>query len=306
MVSLRARALNLGLRAVFKRRMRQIHCADYSTVEQSRRRLAATRAWLPRIPRDVAIRSTNQDGIAGEWITAPGIERGRVVLFFHGGAYAVGSVAHYRDFAWRLSAAARAAVFTVEYRLAPEHPFPAALEDATAAWNWLLNRGFEAKNMVIGGDSAGGGLTLAALLALRDSGAVLPAAALCISPWTDLSASGESLSFNAGTDPFIVAEVLPIVARAYLGETDPRNPLVSPLFGDPTNLPPLAIHVGSTEVLLSDSTRFADKAQAAGVDVSLKVWHAMPHIFHLCAFYLPEGRNVIQECGQFIREHLQG
>lgn len=305
MISWRARFLNAMLRLTYKPRLERIQAVTPAAVERSRRRLARMERWMASLPRDVTIQPVRAPNVRGEWVAAANAQCNHVFLYLHGGAYALGSARLYRDLAWRLSAAARTRILVMDYGLAPEHPFPAAVQDAQAAWHWLLSRGVPPGAIVIGGDSAGGGLGPAALLALRDAGQPPPAAGILLSPWTDLTVSGDSVATSAQRDPFLVSRLLPEVARLYLQEADARNPLASPVFGDLAGLPPLLMHVGSTEILLSDSTRFAKKAQAAGVDVTLRVWERMPHIFHLFGRYLPEGRQVIYESGEFARAHFR-
>lgn len=298
----RARALNLGLRLTVKRRLSRVKNFNHEAVEASRRNLEAITARVPAPPSDVSIEPVKADGIPAEWVTATNADPNRALLYLHGGAYTLGSSTIYRELTWRVSKAARARVLVIDYRLAPEHRFPAALDDATNAWRWLLSNGFESRRLLIAGDSAGGGLTLATLLALRDGGEALPAGAACFSPWTDLSGSGESVKRNARRDPMLVSALIVPAARHYLGDADPTNPLASPLFGDLHDLPPLLIHAGSTEILLSDSVRFAKKAETANVDVSIKIWSSLPHVFHLFARVLPEGRQAIDEMGGFCQE----
>ena len=298
----RARALNLGLRLTVKRRLSRIRDPNHEAVKASRRNLEAITSRVPPPPSDVTIDPVKVDGIPAEWVTAPNADPNRALLYLHGGAYTLGSPEIYRELTWRVSRAARARVLVIDYRLAPEHRFPAAVNDATNAWRWLLSNGFETPRPLIAGDSAGGGLTLATLLALRDGGEPLPAGAVCFSPWTDLSCSGESVRRNSRRDPMLVSSLVVPTARNYLGEADPTNPFASPLFGDLHGLPPLLIHVGTTEILLDDSVRFAKKAKSANVDVSMKIWESMPHVFHLFARVLPEGRQAIDEMGRFCQK----
>ncbi len=203
----------------------------------------------------------------------------------------------------RISRASGARVLAINYRLAPEHPFPAAVEDATAAYRWLLAQGIAPNRIVIAGDSAGGGLTISTLLALRDAKQPLPAAAVPISPWTDLAATGESLRTLAGKDPMVQAEPLKEMAKLYLGKADAKNPLASPLYADFKGLPPMLIQVGGAEILLDDAKRVADKAKAAGVMVELEVWDEMVHVWHVFAKLLPEGQQAIDRIGRFVREY---
>ncbi|HET6522243.1 MAG TPA: alpha/beta hydrolase, partial [Geminicoccaceae bacterium] len=221
--------------------------------------------------------------------------------------YCWGRPAYFRPLTWRLSAACRMAVFAVDYRLAPEHPFPAAVEDAAAAWRGLLREaGRDPRRMAIIGDSAGGGLMFATLLSLRDAGDPLPAAAVALSPWTDLAGTGDSLAVNAAADPMFPPSegAIERTAAVYLNGADPRTPLASPLYGDLRGLPPTLIQVGSTEILLDDSRRMAERLRAAGVPVELEVWPSMPHVWHMKADVVPEGRRAIERIGAFVRRHL--
>jgi acetyl esterase/lipase len=197
------------------------------------------------------------------------------------GAYALGSIETHREFVSRLARASGMRALLIDYRLAPEHPFPAALEDAVAAYHWLIAQGFEASRVLIAGDSAGGGLALAALLALKDAGEGLPAGAVCISPWTDLSSTAESIRTKARVDVVLNPDTLEIYAWRYAGEHDLRSPLISPLYADLSGLPPLLIQVGSDEILLDDATRLAARAREVGVEVTLRVWPEMFHVLPL-------------------------
>jgi acetyl esterase/lipase len=227
----------------------------------------------------------------------------RCVLYFHGGAYAVGTAKLLRDFTWRIGAAARAHVLYFDYRLAPEHPFPAALEDAVAVYRWLAGR-FDPRRIAFMGDSAGGGLALATLYKLRDEGLALPAAAVAVSPWTDLALTGRSLQANAAADPMLNVANLPALANDYLCGADPRNHYASPLYGDAAGLPPTLIHVGSDEILRDDAIRMAEKLKAAGCDVEIEVWPRMPHAWHLFARIIPEGRRALARIGAFLQQRL--
>jgi monoterpene epsilon-lactone hydrolase len=241
-------------------------------------------------------------GVAGEWIAASGAGAGRTLYYLHGGGYVIGSINTHRALIARLSAASGARAFAINYRLAPEHPFPAAVEDAVTGYRWLLEQGVDPAGLVIAGDSAGGGLTVATLVALRDAGVPLPAAAVCLSPWTDMEGIGESAKTRAAADPMIDPEEGLSQARLYLGDADPRTPLAAPLYADLSSLPPMLIHVGDAEVLLDDSTRLAERARAAGVDVTLEVWDHMIHVWHFFAAILPEGQQAIDRIGAFVRE----
>jgi epsilon-lactone hydrolase len=227
----------------------------------------------------------------------------RCVLYFHGGAYCIGTAALYRDFLWRVAAAARAQVLYFDYRLAPEHPFPAALDDAVAAYRWLAAR-FEPRYIAFAGDSAGGGLLLATMLRLRDEGAQLPAAAAALSPWTDLTLTGASMRANAEADPMLDPDNLPELVRNYCAGADVRNPYISPIYGDPAGLPPTLIQAGSDEILRDDAVRAADKMRAAGCAVELELWDRMPHVWHLYARFVPEARRALARVGDFLQARM--
>ena len=256
------------------------------------------------VPADVSWDPVDAGGVPAEWITTPQATDGRVICYLHGGGYTMGSVNTHRELVSRLSRAAGARALAVDYRLAPEHPFPAAVEDATTAYRWLLGTGVDPAGVVIAGDSAGGGLTAATLVALRDAGDPLPAAGVCLSPWVDLEGIGESMTTKAEADPMVQRDELLDMAKAYLGGADPRTPLAAPLYADLTGLPPLLIQVGTAETLLDDATRLAARARAAGVDVTLEPWEDMIHVWHFMASMLPEGQQAIDRIGEFICERV--
>lgn len=241
--------------------------------------------------------------VPGEIVDRPGTDGrdGPVVVFLHGGGYTSGSPRTHRELAIRLAECCGAPVVLPEYRLAPEYPCPAAIEDAVTAYRWLLDQGHRSDRIVIIGDSAGGGLAAAALVALRDGGLPQPAGAVLISPWTDLTMSGESYKTRASADPFITNAGLQRAAALYLGELAPNDPAASPLFADLSGLAPILIHVAELEILFSDSLLFAARAEEAGVDVTLKVWDGLWHVFHLWSADVPEAREAIGEIGVFIR-----
>jgi len=253
---------------------------------------------------DVTVFEIDADGVPCQWITAPDVPQDRLIIYFHGGAYAACSATTHQDLISRLSRASGAAALGVDYRLAPEYLFPAAVEDSLAAYNWALGHGFEPGNIVLAGDSAGAGLVLSVLLAAKDSGVPLPAAGVCYSPWVDLECIGSSMSANDHLDDFIKYGGLSARAQAYLGDADPKHPWASALHADLSGLPPLLIHVGSAETLLDDSTRLVEVAEKAGVDVTLKIWEDMVHVWQVFAAILPEGQQSIEETGDFIRERL--
>jgi acetyl esterase/lipase len=224
-----------------------------------------------------------------------------VILYLHGGGYVMGSIATHREMVARMSKASGARALLVDYRLAPEHPFPAAVDDATAAYRWLLSQNIKPSRIVVAGDSAGGGLTLATLVALRDAKTPLPAAGVCISPWVDMEGTGASMTTRAKADPVVQKQGLLGMAQLYLGGKDPKSPLAAPLHADFRGLPPLFIHVGDAETLLDDSTRVAEKAKMAGVKVDLEIWPEMPHVWHLFAPFLPEGQQAIDKIGKYVQ-----
>ena len=243
-------------------------------------------------------------GVPGEWVVAPEADADRVVLYLHGGGYCMGSLTSHRRLVSQLSADAKARVLSLEYRLAPEHPFPAAVDDAVAAYQWLLREGVPADRIAIAGDSAGGGLTLATLLALRDEGIAMPAAGVPLSPWADLEGTGESMKSRAAVDVMIDPERLKETADYYASGTDLRQPRLSPIYGDYTGLPPLLIHVGDAEVLLDDAVRVAERARAAGVDVTLEIWDEMPHVFQAFTGLLPEADEAVAAIGEFLKNRI--
>jgi monoterpene epsilon-lactone hydrolase len=255
-------------------------------------------------PAGVSSKPVDVGGIAGEWTTAPGAGEEQTIYWLHGGGYCIGSINTHRALVAGISAASGARVLAIDYRLAPEHPFPAAVEDAVSGYLWLLSTGVDPAQVIIGGDSAGGGLAIATLVALKESGKPLPAAAVCISPWTDMTMAGESLASKAEADPMITNDGITRARDAYVSASDPREPLASPIYADLAGLPPLLIQVGENEVLLSDSTRLAERAEAAGVDTTLEVWPDMIHVWHFFAAMLPEGQQAIERIGEWVKERV--
>ncbi|MBX5465774.1 MAG: alpha/beta hydrolase [Clostridia bacterium] len=287
-----------AMRQMLLRQREAARGAAPPSVEEQRRQLDAMGGLLPLAP-DVVVRPAESGGVPGEWIDAPGARADRVLLYLHGGAYSMGGPASHRSLVARLARAAAARGLLVDYRLAPEHRFPAAVEDAVAAYRGLLAAGLEPGRIVLAGDSAGGGLAVATLVALREAGQPLPAGAALLSPWTDLAGTGETLRTRAERDPWIDPSGIGGAARLYLGEEDPRHPLASPLYAELGGLPPLLIHVGEDEVLLDDARRLAERARAAGVEVTLRVWPEMWHVFQ--AFPMPEAEEAIAEIGRFVQ-----
>jgi acetyl esterase/lipase len=257
---------------------------------------------LTPTPPDTQITPVSAGGVGAEWVVAPDADAGRVVLYLHGGGYIYGSIGSYRGWAARLSRLAQARVLLLDYRLGPEHPFPAAVDDSVAAYRWLLGEGVAPARLSIGGESAGGGLTVATVLALRDAGDPLPACGVCISPWTDLTLSGASMQSRAEADPLVDRPGLEDMVAKYLQGADPRHPLASPLFGELAGLPPLLVQVGDCEVLLDDAAQLAERAQAAGVETLYECYAGMTHNFPLFGDILPDGALAAERIGGFIRE----
>ncbi len=251
---------------------------------------------------DVTLTAVDCDGVPGEWSLSPGSDASRVLLFFHGGGYCSGSIISHRRMATEAGRAMRMRTLAIDYRLAPEHPYPAAHEDAMTAWRFLRAQGVAAADIVVGGDSAGGNLTIALINRLRTANEALPSAAWLISPWTDLTMSGATLDTKDTVDPIIHKSYLADLADGYLAASiDRKDALVSPLFADLRGFPPMLIQVGSAETLLADATRLAAVAGAADVDVTLEVWPHMIHAWPLWNAKLEEGRRALASAGDFIR-----
>jgi acetyl esterase/lipase len=250
---------------------------------------------------DAKVEKVDAGGVPAEWVAAPGIDGTRAVLYLHGGGYAIGSLNTHRRLAYDISAASSARVLVIDYRLAPEHPFPAAVEDAAKAWRWLLGQGLSPHRLAIAGDSAGGGLTIATLVNLREQKLALPACAVAISPWVDLEAVGNSMTARSNQDPMVQKQGLQWMASLYLAGKNPRTPLAAPLHADLKGLPPVLVQVGTAETLLDDATRLAEKLHEAGVEVRLAIWPNQLHVFPFFAPVLSEGRDGCVEIGNYIR-----
>jgi epsilon-lactone hydrolase len=260
------------------------------------------------VPAGTATAPIAVGGPRGEWVTAAGVSANepRILFYIHGGGFTAGTASAYRGLSSRLSATTGCRVLAVDYRWAPEEPFPAALEDCVAGYRWLITAGGTApRNVVLAGDSAGGNLVVATLLALKQDGDELPAAGVCVSPIFDLALTGDSVTSRAERDPMILASSLQKCSAAYCGNSDPRNPLMSPLYGDLAGLPPLLLQCGSEEMLRDDSMRLAAKASAVGVDVTFEEWDEMVHVWHLFADRLADGRKALARVGEFVRAHIE-
>jgi len=277
---------------------------DRIAIEQMRLKFKEAFTSLPA-SEDIISAPIEAGGVAAEWIAAPNAVENCVILYLHGGGYVFGSIDTHRELAFRIAKSAGMRALCIDYRLAPESPFPAALEDAVATYRWLLSTGIKPEHIVIAGDSAGGGLAITTLLALRDAGELLPAAAVCLSPWIDLEAQGESMMTNAETDPIITMEFIQFLTQHYLRTRDLRNPLAAPLYADLTGLPPLLIQTGGAETLLDDAIRIAKRCQIAGVHTELEIWNDMIHVWQLFATVLPEGQKAIDRIGKFIRRYVR-
>ncbi|PGY08197.1 alpha/beta hydrolase [Bacillus sp. AFS031507] len=273
-----------------------------TNIETARLGLEAISGLTPLAP-DINLEKTSIEGIPAEWVTAPNAMEDRVFLYLHGGAYIMGSCNTHRYLASKLSRATAARVLVPEYRLAPENPFPAAIEDALKVYRWLISSGIAPESIIIGGDSAGGGLTLATLLSLKDEDEAMPVLAVLLSPWTDMEGTGESMETRADADPWLSPDASRATPALYIRDMDPRHPLVSPIYADLSGLPSMLVHVGNDEILLSDSARLVDRARAAGVEVTFKVWEEMWHVFQ--TFAVPEGQQAIDEIGDFVQKHLE-
>ncbi len=269
-------------------------------LEVSRREWEADSRLLV-LPRGARFQAVTTGGIKSEWMEMPLVRRERVFLLLHGGGYNAGSPRTHRKMAALLSRASHGRVLTPEYRLAPEHAFPAAVKDSLKAYGWLLEQGISEDNILVGGDSAGGGLALSLLLALREAGARMPRAAVLLSPWTDLTVSSPSYEKLRKLDPIITREGLREAGLWYAGKRDPADPMASPLFADLTGLPPLLVHAGGDEAMLDDSRILADRARAAGVPVTFKVYDGMWHVHHHGAPDVPESMAALNDVAAFIR-----
>lgn len=251
---------------------------------------------------DIDVETVTISDRAAEWVRAPNCQEDRAILYLHGGGYVIGSPATHRALAGEISRVAQAPALVIDYRLAPEAPFPAAVEDGVSAYRGLLERGYAPAKLAIAGDSAGGGLTVATLVSARDQGVPMPRSAVCISPWCDMTCSNDSYRTRAEADPMVTPEGITQIAALYLGSASPTDALASPNFANLSGLPALLIHVGADEILLDDAVKLDANAKAAGVASTLEVWDDMIHVWHAFHPMLAEGKQGIDRVGAFLTE----
>lgn len=282
--------------------MRSVNRSELSIAE-TRKFDEEETAKLP-LPEGLMVEEVSDNSVKGEWVRTVGARSDAVLFYLHGGAYVFCSPSTHRQLVAALSEAAGIAAFALDYRLAPESPFPAAVEDAVNGYRWLLSQGFAPERIVIAGDSAGGGLTMATLVAARDAGLAMPAAAVLISPWADLTITAESYQTRVAEDPTLSADRLKMLGQLYLNGADDRHPLASPVFANLRGLPPLLIQVGTAEVLYDDSINLDAAARAAGVDSHLEIWEEMVHVWHFYHWMLGEGHRAIARIGEFVKTRI--
>jgi acetyl esterase/lipase len=298
MLSEQARQIRASMR-----REPEAAAAPAPSIEAQRQEWEAAALQAP-LPPGVTVTPVADAAVAGAWFDVAAQQVDRVLLLLHGGGFSTGSSVTHRELAARLAVVCKARVLALDYRLAPEHPFPAAVTDSTGAYSWLLREGWRPDQIALVGDSAGTTLVLAALLSLRDQRLPLPAAGILLSPWVDLTVSDPSLAERADRDPMVTQAGLLAAATLYLAGADPRQPLASPIYGDLRGLPPLLAQVGEDEVLLGDAQRLAAGIRAAGGSITLEVWEGMWHVWHGWAGELPEARQAIERIGAFVDQNL--
>ena len=284
----------LALREIIAKRVRS------DDIGQRRRDIDA-RGRQYTLPADVVVEPVSANGVRAEWTSTPDADRARAILYLHGGGYVIGSLDSHRHLAAEAGRAARTRTLALDYRMAPEHPFPAAVDDALAGYRFLLAAGVPPGGIAIAGDSAGGGLVVAAMLAIRDGGLPQPGCGWAISPWVDMEAIGASMTSKAATDPTVQRAGILEMAKLYLNGADPRSPLAAPIYGDLRGLAPLLIQVGAAETLLDDAVRLAQVAGAADVAVDLQIWPEMIHVWHVYYHELAAGRRAIAAGAEFAR-----
>jgi len=274
--------------------------SKHMSIEEYRALTDNNSRFSPPIPKDVDVDRFEIDGLAAAWIAPADAGADKVILHFHGGGYVIGGINAHIMMCVPMARSINMKILLTAYRVAPEHPFPMALEDGIKMYRWLLEQGYRSNDIIISGDSAGGGLALAITLSLRGNNEPLPVAAILISPWTDLTLSGESHITNADSDVVLTMDVLKEWASAYTYESNWRNPLVSPIYADFHGFPPLFIQVSDDEILLDDAKALAEKAQTDGVDVTLKIWSGLWHVWHTAGTMIPESKKTYDEIGQFL------
>jgi len=301
-MSFQAAVASLWIRARIKRKP-----AGEEELVKFTRRVFATPAWAVRFhSREVDIEE-REEPVKGEWLWArDGAQTSRVIYYLHGGGYVSGSAKGCRPITATLARLLKARSFALDYRLAPEFRFPAALEDAVAGYRWLISTGIDPREISVVGDSAGGGLVLALVMKLRDSGDPLPSSVVSLSPWTDMAGTGESIWANSKRDPFFVPDDVERYAQLYLGAQSRQTPLASPLYGDFKGLPPLLIQSGESEMLLDDARNVHAKAVAASVPSELQIFKGVPHVWHLMTPFVPEARVALRQVAEFIAQHESG
>lgn len=298
--------MSLSLRSRFWRFvLRKTIQAKYLTIAEYRANGVKTAKLMGNIPKGITGDKFRIDSIPAEWISPSEAEQDKVIIHLHGGGYVTGGIDSHQAMCILMAQTLKIKVLLPEYRLAPEHPFPAALEDTLKVYRWLLAQGYQPGNIIISGDSAGGGLSLATVLSLRDSGEPLPTAVVCMSPWADLTMKSKSHITNAKAESILRLDVLNEWASSYIGTGKSDHSLISPVYADFHGFPPLLIQVGSDEVLLDDSLTLAKKAKADGVDVTLKVWDELWHVWQALGDLIPESKKAFEEMGQFVRAQLK-
>lgn len=300
-MSLRTKFVNFLMRHTVKPLLRR----QGADIDLIRRRMGSDPSKVKTLPETIESFVVEIDGLKIERISSKTLTRTRALLYFHGGGYVLGASPGHRDLAAALAEMADLAVYLVDYRLAPEHPFPAAVDDALQAYQWLLEQGFESSQIILGGDSAGGGLAVSTLLNLKNLGLAAPAAAMLLSPWLDLSLSGASVETNEHADVVLSKSVLVAWADHYLQGRDALAPLASPIYGDLVGLPPVLVHVGSTEILRSDSEDLVDRIIEHDGSAVLKVWDDLPHVFQVLSGRLPEAKASLKLLADYCAQQLQ-
>jgi epsilon-lactone hydrolase len=304
MPSIRSYFFEKGIKLSVKRALKK-GISDRAMDEQ-RQMLDTAARKLGKLPKNCQVEQLEIEGLYAEWLSSENILADKVILYLHGGGYAFCSANTHRSLAARIGKAAGVKVLFPEYRLAPEHPFPAAIEDAVTVYRWLLRQGYDSSKIILAGDSAGGGLSIAATLVLRDQNEPLPGAIVCLSPWVDLTSSGESYRKNKEIDPYLSVQGVRDAALMYAGNENSLNhPLVSPVFADLTGLPPLFIQAGNHEILQSDAELLAKQARHAGVNVTFKVWDGMWHVWQISGDTLPEAKKAVSEIGNYLKKTFQ-